>query len=106
MIAPFWSVVPYVANASVVAGVQTGKDISAASENLPDETAIWKRAVPALTAATGNRTSARSLALTKTRLPDVLSLGSPVGSIKPPADKRAFVARIATSTAISLSVWF
>ena len=34
-IAPFWSVVPYVANASVVAGVQTGSEISAASLNLP-----------------------------------------------------------------------
>ena len=63
-IAPFWSVVPYVAKASVVAGVQTGSEISAASEYLPDETAIWNRAVPAFTVETGNRTSTRSLALT------------------------------------------
>ena len=36
MIVPFSSVVPYVAKASVVAGVHTGSEISAASENLPE----------------------------------------------------------------------
>ena len=39
----------------MVAGVQTGRDISAASENLPLDTAIWNRAVPAFTVETGNR---------------------------------------------------
>src|ERR1035437_7206414 len=107
MIAPFWSVVPYVANASVVAGVHTGNDISAASLNLPEETAIWKRAVPALTVETGKRTSARSLALTTTRLPAEVarSFTHAFPPVVPPA-RLALVALIATSTAISLSVWF
>lgn len=105
MIAPFLSVVPYVANASVVAGVQTGSSISAASENLPLEATNWNRAVPALTVDTGNRTSALSFAFTTIRRPaDELSRGLPLCSISPSIT--AFEARIATSTDISASVWF
>src|SRR4051812_20344553 len=61
-IAPLSSTVPYVANASDVAGVHTGSDTSAASAKLPEVTANWNRAVPAFIAATGNLTSTRSFA--------------------------------------------
>ncbi|MBK9963285.1 MAG: hypothetical protein IPP06_18755 [Saprospiraceae bacterium] len=81
------------AKASVVAGVQTGSATSAASEPALAVPTIWKRAVPAIAAAAGKRTSTRSLAGTVTRLPL-------------PAVSVAFDARTATSTASGASVWF
>ena len=91
-IAP-WSISPYVANASVVAGVYTGSSTFVASETPGADTPSWTRAVPGFSAAIANRSSARSLAATLTRCP-----GPPV--------TRALVARTTTATSIGLSVWF
>src|SRR5262245_56618723 len=63
------SISPYVAKASVVAGVHTRMLISAASDHLPALAAIWNRATPGLTVVVGNRTSTRSLAGTVMRRP-------------------------------------
>ena len=87
------SICPYVAKASVVAGVQTGSSTSAASAAVPDAAPTWIRAEPARTAAIGKRTSARSFAATTRRRPA-------------PAVSAALRARTATSTVISASVWF
>ena len=76
-----------------MAGVQTGRASSAASAKRPDWTPNWKRAVPAISAAAGKRTSIRSLAGTVTRRPW-------------PEVMAALVARSATSTFIAWSVWF
>src|SRR5262245_65205068 len=76
------SISPYVAKASVVAGVHTGMLISAASDHLPALAAIWNRATPGLTVAVrGKRTSTRSLAGTVTRRPRavVTALGGGLG---------------------------
>src|ERR1044072_1697588 len=99
LIAPL-SISPYVDNASVVAGVQTGNLTSAASDQRPDTAPIWKRAVPALFAAPGLRTSTRSFAGTVTRRPAIFDSPAPSWA------KTAFVTRTATSTDIAASVWF
>src|SRR5690606_13295821 len=96
--ATFWrmaprSISPYVAKASVVAGVQTGSASSAASAKRPLCAANWKRAVPAISAAAGNRTSTRSLAGTVTWRPCASVMA-------------ALVARRATWTGIGRWVWF
>ena len=63
------SITPYVAKASVVAGVHTGSSTSAASAHGPDAAPTWNRAVPARSAAIGKRTSTRSFAATTSRRP-------------------------------------
>src|SRR5215471_5262243 len=97
MIAPA-SISPYVAKASVVAGVHTGRLTSAASAHLPLAAAIWNRAVPGLIVVAGKRTSTRSFAGTVTRKPEILVV-PPLGGAN-----SAFAARTATSTCNGLSV--
>jgi hypothetical protein len=87
-----WSIVPYVAKASLVAGVHTGSETSAASAHLPVAAPTWKRAVPGFAAAAAKRTSTRSCAGTVTRWPAASTL--------------ALAARPATLTERASPVWF
>src|SRR5262245_9976968 len=111
MIAPA-SISPYVAKASVVAGVHTGRLTSAASAHLPLDAATWNRAVPGFVVVAGKRTSTRSFAGTVTRRPFVVPPlgGSDWGAEPVPPEggttNSAFAARTATSTFSGWSVWF
>ena len=81
------------ANASAVAGVQTGSVTVAASASGPDAAATSRRASPARAVSAGKRTSTRSLAGTS--------------SLRPAPWVRVMLAgRTATSTSSASSAWF
>ena len=92
MTAP-WSTTPYVANASLVAGVYTGSDTSWASAWAADTAATRMRAVPGDFVRARNRTATRSLAGTTIRRP------------AEPTSSRLEVCTT-TSTSMATSVWF